>query len=124
MNHKIELGVDKFLIKWKGWGSQNNSWEPLGNLGNNASELHSAVLNISLIVPLYFYSHYEIDSNALHELPRGGIKGNGEEKIQQQDQEKEDKQWKGYPPGAFRNRFFPLISLCIGESFAVVSFWN
>ena len=39
MNHENEEGVDKFRIKWKGWGRQHNSWEPLENLDDGASEL-------------------------------------------------------------------------------------
>uniref|UniRef100_A0A183CNF0 Chromo domain-containing protein n=1 Tax=Globodera pallida TaxID=36090 RepID=A0A183CNF0_GLOPA len=37
---KVEKGTMKYLVKWKGYTTEHDSWEPLENLGN-ASELIS-----------------------------------------------------------------------------------
>ncbi|XP_018111224.1 histone-lysine N-methyltransferase SUV39H2 isoform X2 [Xenopus laevis] len=31
-DYRIEKGVEKFLVKWKGWPESSNSWEPTRNL--------------------------------------------------------------------------------------------
>ena len=32
LNHRIVNGTDQYLIKWKGFASDENSWEPVSNL--------------------------------------------------------------------------------------------
>ena len=34
VGHKMECGKNKFLVKWKGYPTSENSWEPLQNLRN------------------------------------------------------------------------------------------
>jgi hypothetical protein len=34
LDHKKSRGQDLFLVKWKGYGDEENTWEPERNLGN------------------------------------------------------------------------------------------
>ena len=30
--YRVKYGVEQWLLKWKGYGEDRNTWEPLGNL--------------------------------------------------------------------------------------------
>ncbi|KAJ3182120.1 hypothetical protein HDU85_003162 [Gaertneriomyces sp. JEL0708] len=32
LSHKVKNGVELYLVKWKGWGDEDNTWEPVENL--------------------------------------------------------------------------------------------
>ena len=40
---RIVRGLRQFLVKWKGYGEFENSWEPECNLGNSMSLLNDFV---------------------------------------------------------------------------------
>ena len=33
IDHKMSNGISYYEVKWKGWPSSANTWEPIGNLG-------------------------------------------------------------------------------------------
>ena len=37
LDHRKRRGKLEFLVEWKGYGKSDNTWEPRGNLGNNAA---------------------------------------------------------------------------------------
>src|SRR5690606_2159241 len=38
LDFKVKKGKDHYLVRWKGYGKNEDTWEPVGNLGN-AKEL-------------------------------------------------------------------------------------
>jgi len=47
LKYKNEKGKDLFRIKWKGYDSKQNTWEPIENLRDGASELALFQLRLS-----------------------------------------------------------------------------
>ncbi len=41
LDRRVVRGQEQFLIRWKGYGANEDTWEPLGNLGNNKELLRA-----------------------------------------------------------------------------------